>query len=189
MHTNAPKEDPLVEMGYEIRDINVPNIRKAVLWFFGFAIGSAIIGWAVYNNRFVFFNLPQKDAPANAILTRPIPGEPNPLLQNNVTAKTDIMTLRRRERERIGSTGYNEDKSTVHIPVDQAIDILVARGLPRTAMPTTIVPAHVLGTPAKAVDGKKLSGMSPVAQSKVEVPAVGKGSSANSSKVPSNSTP
>jgi hypothetical protein len=189
MHTNAPKEDPLVEMGYEIRDINVPNIRKAVLWFFGFAIGSALIGWTVYNNRFVVFNLPQKDAPANAILTRPIPGEPNPLLQNNVTAKTDIMTLRRRERERIGSTGYNEDKSTVHIPVDQAMDILVARGLPRTAVPPTIVPVHVLATPVKAVAGKNLSGKAPIGQSEGAVPVPGKVVPATSPKISGNSTP
>lgn len=131
MHTNHKREDPLVELGYEIRDVNYKNIRTSVLIFFGFAAFSFLAGLGLYNlwykkeNRLTEENL--------AKVARPLPQSPAPLLQNNVDAKTDIIALRRAEAARLGGTGYNEDNhATVHIPIHRAIDLLSSKGVKPT---------------------------------------------------------
>lgn len=127
MHTNEPREDPLVDMGYETRDLNIKGIRKASIAFFGFAFacfGVVILWyWTIGPGQ-----QHRNETPANARL---IPEKPNPLLQSNVTAKVDIMTLRQAETKVLEGTGYVEGQpGYVHIPIDRAIDLVAAGQVP-----------------------------------------------------------
>jgi hypothetical protein len=128
MHTKGPKEDPLVELGYEHRDINIPALRNAVLGFFAFTFFSFGLGWALYTHWDPQFSDEYKNAKENRI----IPRDPNPLLQNNITARTDLMGLRQHETAILTSTGWDETHTNLHIPVDQAMSLIAQRGLPPT---------------------------------------------------------
>jgi hypothetical protein len=130
MHTNHPKEDPLVELGYEHRDVNYKLLTRAILIFFGFTAFAFGVGLLIYNAIH-----PVQDRStqlSNASRKRALPQAPNPLLQNNVTAKTDLMLMRQAEDARLHGTGTNEDGQTVHIPIERAIDLTLERGLPKT---------------------------------------------------------
>ncbi len=132
MHTNHKREDPLVELGYEVRDIEYKPLIKGVVYFFAFTLATFIVGYWIYN---AMNPLKQRQTQVNnASSTRRIPNYPNPLLQNNVTAKTDMMLMRKQEAQRLEGTGYVEgtNQGRVHIPVERAIDLLAERGLPQT---------------------------------------------------------
>lgn len=127
MHTKGPKEDPLLDLGYEVRDIDTKTIEKAVMWFFGFATLMFIVGAWVYANINPAFS-PKYQAEKEHLV---IPPPPNPLLQTNSTNVTDIMHLRQHETAVLTSTGYTDaSHAFAHIPIDRAIDILAQRGLP-----------------------------------------------------------
>lgn len=54
---------------------------------------------------------------------------PSPLLQDNPAA--DLAQFRRGEEERLSSYGWvDAKKRIVHLPIERAIDVLCARGLP-----------------------------------------------------------
>jgi len=146
MHTNEPREDPLVDMGFETRDIDYPKLRKALIYFFGFGFLCSMIGIPIYKYRFLVFNIKAPDESSVAI-SRPLPKDPYPLLQGNVTSKTDIMELRAEETKRLTTTGYMDPaQTTVHIPVDRAMSLIAERGL----APATGATADTGSTPAAA---------------------------------------
>jgi len=132
MHTE-PREDPLVELGYDHRDVDIPKIRTAVIWFFGFAIGSFLVGLLVYKNRTALFLRENRAAYSNANRTRRLPEYPNPLLQDNVIAKTDLMIMRQGEQKIIEGQGpLNDGSGRWRIPVEHAINLTAERGLAPT---------------------------------------------------------
>ena len=138
MHSNHPKEDPLVEMGYEIRDINAPSINKAIIWFFIFTFvmfGSVFVWFIIWGQQGLGY---RRDA------RKVVPGYPNPLPQSNVTTKADIMTLRQDERKLIEGAPTYSDKSMqfVRVPVTTAIDKYLTKGYPE---PSIAVPAKSVG--------------------------------------------
>jgi len=147
MHTEK-REDPLVELGYEVRDLNTVAIRNASIGFFVFAIASAAIGFACYRimNPTVF-----EPRPATHHV---VPAPPNPLIQSNMAAKTDIMDIRQHETaELTAPIGWaDESKTHLHIPIDRAIDIIATKGAPATGAE---VPAISKGhTPDPAIGEK-----------------------------------
>lgn len=151
MHTEK-REDPLVELGYEVRDLNTVAIRNATIGFFIFTFGSAAIGFATYRimNPTVFETKP-------SLNNRVIPGAPNPLLQSNMTAKTDIMDIRQHETAVLTApVGWADaEKTHLHLPIERAMDIIATKGLKPTGM---AVPAVSKGhTPNPAI-GEKPNG-------------------------------
>ncbi|MDX2064621.1 MAG: hypothetical protein SFX74_02645 [Fimbriimonadaceae bacterium] len=140
MHTNEKREDPLVEMGYEVRDVNLKVLNQSVIGFFIFTFAMIFISWGVlFGFRIGPFQTPamnldyaNKQSGYNAV--RKVPQAPNPVLQTNVSAKTDMMDMRQAEASRLEGTGYlDASKERVHIPIDRAIELLAERGLPSTA--------------------------------------------------------
>ena len=122
------REDPLVELGYEIRDINKGAIMKGTIGFFIFAIGSAIIG-------FIMFRLMYPTGfEAQTEVKRLIPQAPNPLVQGNITAKTDIMDLRQQEEATLSAKAgwVDASKTRLHIPIERAMEIIAEKGMPTT---------------------------------------------------------
>jgi len=147
MHTEK-REDPLVELGYEVRDLNTVAIRNATIGFFIFAIGSAIIGFICYRymNPTVFEPTP--------VSNRVIPGPPNPLLQTTTGSKTDIMDIRQHETAVLTApvTWTDSSKKHLRIPIEKAMEIIVGKGLPATG---ASVPAISKGHTPDAAIGEK----------------------------------
>lgn len=60
----------------------------------------------------------------------PIPTD-RPVLQR--APQTDLAEWKQQQTARLNSTGWvDQDAGVVHIPIDQAMDLLVERGLPNT---------------------------------------------------------
>jgi len=136
MHTNEPREVQGIELGYDPRDIEAKGLTKAVIYFFLFTLfffGVGAIWWirAGWSHSETF----DKRKPAVA----------GPLVQGNMTAKTDIMSVRQHERE-VMTTYAPLESGKWRIPVDKAIDVINGRGLPTV---TSDAPAASPGTTIK----------------------------------------
>lgn len=136
MHTEFKPEDPEVlrEMGYDRRDLNVPLLKKYVFWITFGCILCYVLAVPAYNMVSTDGSLFDKIRGANR---RPaqasknhIQTPQNPLLQDNFTTKFDIKELRRKEDERLGSYGWEDQNAgTVHIPIDKAMERVVSQGV------------------------------------------------------------
>ena len=147
MHTEK-REDPLVELGYEVRDLNTKAIRIAAIGFFLFAVGSSVLGFGIFYlmNPAGFAKVEE----SNRLLPQP----PNPILQSNITSKTDIMDLRQKETKVLDAPmGWSDKaKTKLHLPIDMAMEIIAKRGVPITS---PSVPAVSKGhTPDPAIGEK-----------------------------------
>jgi hypothetical protein len=114
------------ESRYETRDVDLGPLTKS---FIGFFIGSVVLIVAVVPAYLLFI----KDAggpPSKQDLRVAIPRGQNPVLQTNVTAKMDIVELRRKENAALNSYGWT-DKGTriAHIPIERAIKLTAQKGL------------------------------------------------------------
>ena len=123
--------DLLQELGYETQDIQYRKFAVYAAYFFGFFIACIILG-------FVFVALMSPTGLRGGRMADYIPKTnpplSTPLLQDNISARTDIMSLRRHETEILTSSAVlDQSKGVYRIPVDQAIDIMSQRGLPKTA--------------------------------------------------------
>ncbi len=136
---NVP-HDPLAKMGYELEDIEYKGLGRSIGWFFLFvafcgAAGFIIFGFSIGWDKIL------EETPATAPFVKRIPSDPNPLLQTNVTARTDIRDLRRAENALLhGKPTYiDKDKGIVRIPVEKAIDMYSRQmaNAPTTATTTT----------------------------------------------------
>lgn len=136
MHTNGPKEDPLVDLGYESRDVNYKAVRTSIIGFLVFSFVCAMIGVVIYRNKFLILNVREPDKRAYA---KHVPADPNPLLQDNLNSKVDLMNLRQAERARLDTTGYSDDThQAAHIPIEKAMELLASQsGATDIATPTT----------------------------------------------------
>jgi hypothetical protein len=123
MHTNEPKQDLLVDLGYETRDLNVKAIRNATVGFFIFGVlcFGGVLVWFIWFKPKMGFD---RDA-------RKVAGPPVPLIQSNIATKIDIMAMRKHETQMLSTYGKNPDGS-VRIPIDRAIDIVAAHGIAST---------------------------------------------------------
>jgi hypothetical protein len=128
MSTNHHKrEDPLVEMGYEIRDIDLPKLKRSVVIFFGFAAFSAVLG-AFFLNIIDPHYFKGESGYQNP--PKRLPQDPYPRLQTNATAKTDLMVMRQKDESHLAGTGYaNAEHTKAYIPIDRAIDLIAERGI------------------------------------------------------------
>jgi hypothetical protein len=128
MSTNHHKrEDPLVDMGYEIRDVDLPKLKKSVVIFFGFAAFSAVLG-AFFLNIIDPHYFKGESGYQNP--PKRVPQDPYPRLQTNATAKTDLMVMRQKDEGHLSATGYlDPNRTKVFIPIDRAIDLLAERGI------------------------------------------------------------
>jgi hypothetical protein len=143
MHTkqNVPP-DP--SAGYERSDLDVSGIGKGTLYFFIFALVCGGIAWG-----FMRFARPGSTAPPPenpGARTRVVPDQPNPLLQNNITVKTDIWNLRTRENMRLNGRGTDPETGRGYIPIRDAIELeAVRRGGSAPQRPATSGPTGTIG--------------------------------------------
>ncbi len=140
MHTEK-REDPLVELGYETRDINYSILGKVAFWFFTFGLGCfAAVG--------IWFYLVNPQIASKLDPSKPLPAIQ---LQTDATVRVDIQQLRQQETATLGSYGKNPDNS-YRIPIDKAMDLIAQRGLPTTktstpaVSPGNTIPQNAVGT-------------------------------------------
>jgi hypothetical protein len=124
MHTNDT-HDPLADLGYEQRDLHPKNIFKVSMGFFIFAFASYLIGWWILRAMTNYEAVPN----VNTLQSPKLPASPNPLLQTNVTAKTDIKAMREQEHRELVTSGDSTHVQGAHrIPIEQAIKLSAERG-------------------------------------------------------------
>jgi hypothetical protein len=121
MHDHGPREDPLTDMGFETRDINVKGLRNTAIIFFGFSMACFVVV-AVW---FVWY------APKMSTSIDPTKHMPEVPLQSNISVREDIQVFRQAETKRLETRGGNPDGG-LRIPITDAINIIAQRGLPRT---------------------------------------------------------
>ncbi|MBI1756788.1 MAG: hypothetical protein HY248_01320 [Fimbriimonas ginsengisoli] len=117
--------DPLIKMGYEEEHLHFKSIWRSVMLFFTFVTLTyvAALGIFWWYNREA---LAQKEV--KEPFTRHAPAPPNPLLQTNITAKTDIQALRQGETEQLNTAAIlDKSKGIYRIPVARAIDLVTPR--------------------------------------------------------------
>lgn len=136
MHTNEPREIQGVELGYDPRDIEAKSITKFFVAFFIFATVAFGGGVIIYEMMGL--------GGRSSFDTRK-PRIEGPLVQGNITTKTDIMSLRQYERHMMSTYEPTKDGKW-RIPVDRAIELLGTRGLPTI---TSDAPAKSTGTTIK----------------------------------------
>lgn len=139
------EENALAQLGYETEDVAYKSLARSIGWFFVFVIFCGVAGAVIF---FLFiggsiggavkeFTRPNE---STAPFVKRLPAEPNPLLQTNVTARTDIRDLRRGEEELLhgAPTFIDRSKGTVRIPIDRAMEIYLHHVGASTTAPTTI---------------------------------------------------
>src|SRR6476646_4621317 len=117
----------LHELGYETQDIQYKRFAYYGAFFFGFFIFCILAGFA-----FVWMLSPtglRGGRMADSIPKTTAPTS-TPFLQSNITARTDIMSLRRNETAELTTSGVlDQAKGIYRIPIDNAIDLIAQRGL------------------------------------------------------------
>lgn len=124
MHTDE-HTDPLVELGYEQKDVDAKRIFKYTIGFFVFAF----VAW--FGTYFVYWKLGYAEVKPNmnSIVSSKLPPAVNPRLQTNITAKTDIRDMRKSETELLSTSGDSTlVKGAQRIPIEQAIKLTAERG-------------------------------------------------------------
>ena len=122
-HRDERTPDELAKLGYERGDVGLRTIAIWVFWFFFFAAASGIATALIYP---IFvpsgFKAPEVEARKRAPTA--------PLLQDDVTVKTDIRDMRHHEQEILHSAGPSDQvKGAFRIPIDHAIDLWSERHL------------------------------------------------------------
>lgn len=144
MHTDN-RTDPLVELGYEQRDLHPKNIFKVTVIFFLFAFFSYGAGWAILHFGYGYFKDPTG---VNDLMSTKIPKSPNPVLQTNVSTKTDMYDLRRAEKEELTTSGPSTHvKGATRIPIEQAIKLSAERGAKLPSAPSAPVGGFSVSSP------------------------------------------
>ncbi|HTQ08609.1 MAG TPA: hypothetical protein VMI31_00915 [Fimbriimonadaceae bacterium] len=134
-----PEDDALAKMGYEVEDVQFKSLGKSVIWFFAFVFFCGISGYLIFGYYIGFDKLKNPPADTTPFASR-IPPSPNPLLQTNETAKSDIRDLRQKENAILyGKPAWvDKSKGIVRIPIDQAIDLYLSKIAPTASKQATM---------------------------------------------------
>ena len=156
MHTEFQPEDPEVlrEMKYDRRDLKMPMVRK---WTIGITVSCVIcfiVSIPAYNwvstpggTWRSMWGLTREPAPPTQRHMNPI----NPLLQDNLSTKTDIQHLRIHEDETMSTFGWvDQNKGIVRMPIENAMKMVIQRGVSTgTAVPAitkgNTIPQNAVG--------------------------------------------
>lgn len=131
-HAGRPgrSEDELRRMGYETDDVGVPTILRWVAFMFVFVLGALALTYGIYN-----FFVPGDNAQAEINAQSPLlsqkrlPPADAPILQ--AAPKQDWKDFTREADEKVHTYGWvSPNRGIVKIPVERAIDLLAARGIP-----------------------------------------------------------
>jgi hypothetical protein len=156
-HNKAEHDIENPETRYERRDLSPQGV---LLFLVGLVIVSVVIYFVVwgfygYLNGFHEHKgragAPLQTVHDNANTEQEIRHFPQPQLQPNPVA--DLNKFRTQEEQILNSYGWVDQQAGVaHIPIERAMDIIAARGLPVRQSPAPAAPAD--NAPAKPAGGK-----------------------------------
>ncbi|MBS1720670.1 MAG: hypothetical protein JST35_09515 [Armatimonadetes bacterium] len=131
MDTN-PHRNPLADLGYEREELPMKLLGKVTFVFFFVSIVLIAISYGIFIGFVKAHNPDALDLAKEQAKTpfiNKLPPAPNPILQTNRTAKTDMADLRNAEEKAMKTPAW-VDKATgkVRMPVDEAIDDYVEKG-------------------------------------------------------------
>ena len=137
---NAPEPgelEPLVRegvrAGHEITDVSVPGLFAFAAGLL-FSVGAILVGLVVFFYAFNLLNTHlvrriARQEPGAASRVRAAPDYEGPLLQ--VKPEEDLRWMRSHNSADLGGYGWvDRPAGVVRLPVDRAMDLLAARGLP-----------------------------------------------------------
>jgi hypothetical protein len=111
---------------FEVRDANLPNLLKTGAGLFGLVILSLLVSWGLY----ILFRQ-HSAAPGSTPETFTIPQGAAPLPRLQQDPHADLLAMRSREDSILTSYGWvNRDSGFARVPIDRALEILAAKGLP-----------------------------------------------------------
>lgn len=143
-HHPEPVPDELVKLGYDNRDVRIRPLVWALVALGIFLVSAQIVTYIVFTVMKPPTQ-PQEGAPVRASLPPP------PLLQ--VHPRMDLRTLRQAEDARLHSYGIDPETGKPHIPIERAMDLVAAEGLPMGAAGVSrkdVAPAPLPETPGAA---------------------------------------
>ena len=110
------------QRGYEERDISAGKVAAVGIALMLLIVVGAAVSWLTFR---YFAGLPEEGEPG-APLAQPQQLPPNPRLQ--VVPVRDLLEKRQAEERQLGSYGWvDREGGIVHIPIDQAMRLLVER--------------------------------------------------------------
>ncbi len=113
--------------GYEQSDLPIKDVTIGTIVFFVFVAACIVMAMVVL--KFVPGGGIGVPEPSKTARQRQLPTEPNPLLQNNVTATVDMQRLRANEKKALESYGWvDEKKGVARIPIEVAIERAAQEG-------------------------------------------------------------
>lgn len=147
MRTNDEPINPAVTVGYETEDVNMASLGKWARGFFGMTILMFFVAYGIF---YVMDKDGIKEAQEpQSPFARKIPSPPNPLLQTNKTAKTDMIDLRREEAMKLTTPDWvDKAKGVVRLPVDTAIDDYLKSGQQGGSIGAAPAPAAPSASPS-----------------------------------------
>lgn len=118
-------EPPATSPGYETRDANTGGVLNFLVILGLVLVASALISWGMFR---YFAALDQEARPDSPFAeTRPLPLGP----QLQVTPRADWLKYREEQERSLESYSWvNRDTGIVRVPIEQAMDILLKKGLP-----------------------------------------------------------
>jgi hypothetical protein len=160
-HSHAPLSNP--QVSHERRDINVFQISAFGI---GLALGFIIVVfamWAMFDYLFSYANKQDASNPNVSMMNerakppephlQPEPGEPGP--------KEQLSNMRGDEDAILSSYGWvDASKGIVRIPIDQAIDMALRKGLPSSPTPAGMADGGFRMIPEGSSSGRTLEKIS-----------------------------
>ena len=126
-HKPQPIPEESLALGYEVRDVNIRN----VVWL---GVGLAVVVVVVFvliGLLYSFLNASQaaQSAPPPPLLEEAQGLPPAPRLQRS--SALDMQQMRTSEDDILNSYGWvDQEAGVIHIPIEQAIDLTLEKGLP-----------------------------------------------------------
>jgi hypothetical protein len=140
---DAPGNSP----GYETRDANAGGVLNFLVILGLVLVATALVSWGMFR-YFAAHN--QEDRAASPFAdTRPLPLGP----QLQVTPRADWLKYRQDQERNLENYSWeNRDTGIVRVPIEQAMEILIKKGLPVQGQTP---PAEAVKPPAPAAKESK----------------------------------
>jgi hypothetical protein len=126
-HKPEPIPEESLALGYEVRDVNLPNLVRLSLILVGVVVIVFVLIGLLYN--FLTYNLVARSAPPPPLLGEAQGPPPEPLLQRNPAL--DMQQMATEQEAILNSYGWvDKEAGVVRIPIERAIELTLERGLP-----------------------------------------------------------
>jgi hypothetical protein len=134
---SAPGENP--EVGFEHSDVDASALLKYGFWLVVTTVVVVVLLWRLY---FVFVAQEAARQPAPPVMKADPEAMSVPLPNLQTRPLQDLAAFRAREDSVLHSYGWmDKEKGVVRIPIEEAMRLLVERGLPPVAAPPPAKPA------------------------------------------------